>query len=308
MLDDGLPSIAGENGVGQPKAGPRAPRCAKVHMPQRSVCKNQNGCLSASLAAAKEARQRLFVEGKVMSSTSSSQRDLPSHAKSPLQERYGRAIAELADRTSLRPPAEVVESLVAGFTTLRNLFLRRVHQDIEEYFGIDSMLAPMTSTEESKELYATKVEIEVFNVAIAMEEAQRARYIVAEPAWLRHWFLQLRLGDEVPPDVHHRLDGYLKRTPDEQRLMFEAIVEHKLPEAIRVPLIVYRLYPPAVRSAMAVAFGDPLRAAEHRNEQLGLLPAINDCNSCHGKPLDNGEVCGTCGNPLWKIGWLCAAD
>jgi hypothetical protein len=221
-----------------------------------------------------------------------------------LQMRQEKAIEVLAGYDATRQPDRVVESLSAGFSTLRNLFLRRIHDDVETYFGIDSMLAPMNESVERKELYQAKLEIEVYNIAVAAQEL-REGYRLDDPS---QWLLQLRLGDDIPAGVQHRLDGYLKRTPSERRLMFASIIEHVLPEAIKVPLIIFRLYPRAVRIAVAVAFRDALRAAEQRNEQLALLPAIGDCDSCHGRPLDNGDICSLCGNPLWKIQWLNAAD
>ncbi len=125
---------------------------------------------------------------------------------------------------------------------------------------------------------------------------------------LADWLLQLRLGNEIPPAVLHRLEGYCKRTSDEQRLMFASIIERTVPEALKVPLVIYRLYPQAVRIVLAISFGDTLRAAELRNSQIALLPAIDDCHDCHGRPLPSGESCPACGNPLWKINWLSAAD
>lgn len=225
-----------------------------------------------------------------------------------LQERQERAIACLSRRDRMRQPAQVVESLSSGLSVLRNLFLTRVHDDVEAYFGVDSMLAPMTLTETRKELYQAKLEIETYNIATAVDEVRQGNYLEGEAEWLSDWLLQLRLGDDVPEGVQLRLAGYLKRGADEQRLLFAGAIEHTLPEALKAPLIIYRLYPLGVRMAVAIAFHDPLRGIELRNEQMALLPAIGDCNSCHGRPLDNGDVCSTCGNPLWKIRWLNAAD
>ena len=77
---------------------------------------------------------------------------------------------------------------------------------------------------------------------------------------------------------------------------------------MQAPLVIYRLLPLGVRIIVAVAFGDHLRAGETRNEQTALLPVIADCHECHGRPLDNGERCHRCSNPLWGFDWLTAAD
>jgi hypothetical protein len=229
-------------------------------------------------------------------------------AHASLQTRHQKAVATLSHHDGVRQPEKVVESLSAGLSTLRKLFLTRIHDDVEAYFGIDSMLAPMTESEERKELHLAKVEIEVYNIAVVAQELREVYHLDNPSDWACDWLLELRLGDQIPAGLRHRLDGYLKRTASERRMMFAATVEHALPEAMKAPLVIYRLYPRAIRVALAIAFGDPLRAAEQRNEQLALLPAIGDCDACHGRALANGEVCSTCGNPLWKIKWLSAAD
>ena len=91
-------------------------------------------------------------------------------------------------------------------------------------------------------------------------------------------------------DARPHVDGELPE--------FHVVVRH--PNK-RGPLGPYRL-------AVAVAFNDPLRAAELRSEQVNLLPAIEDCLHCHGRPLETGDVCSECGNPLWNLDWLLSAD
>ena len=93
---------------------------------------------------------------------------------------------------------------------------------------------------------------------------------------------------------------------DELRLGFSRNLENVFPEARLAPLILYRLFPLSVRIVTAVAFGHHLDAAELRNRQAFWLPAITDCHDCHGRPLDNGDECVVCGNPLWTYQWLCA--
>jgi hypothetical protein len=225
-----------------------------------------------------------------------------------VQERHEQAIASLVQQHFVQRPEEVVESLVEGLSMLRNLLLTRVHEDVATYFGIDSMLSPMSEKEERKVLHRAKVEIEVFSIAIAADEGQRSSYLGDQSVCLLKWLLQLRLGDEIPEGVRHRLGGYLNRSSDEQRLLFTSVIEHTIPEAKKAPLLIFRLFPEAVRIALAVAFRDPLRAAELRNKQSTLLPAIGYCHTCHGYPLDNGEMCSTCGNPLWTIKWLRDTD
>ncbi len=79
-------------------------------------------------------------------------------------------------------------------------------------------------------------------------------------------------------------------------------------ESRRAPLVLFRLMPLAVEIVTTLAFGDSPKAAQLRNRQTVLLPAILDCHHCRGKLLDNGEQCPECGNPLWQFDWLSSVD
>jgi len=57
-----------------------------------------------------------------------------------------------------------------------------------------------------------------------------------------------------------------------------------------------------------VASGDCWQAFSCRSHQVALLPGITDCHACHGELLDNGKICSTCNNPLWKYEYLTIAD
>ena len=104
------------------------------------------------------------------------------------------------------------------------------------------------------------------------------------------------------------MSEYLKSSPADRRLIFTNVLVKTLREAGRAPLVLFRLYPLSVSIAISVAFGDQLEASEIRNRQISTLPAIADCHECHGRPLDNGEICSLCGNPVWSYKWLTAAD
>ena len=81
-------------------------------------------------------------------------------------------------------------------------------------------------------------------------------------------------------------------------------MEETLREARHAPLVLYQLFPLAVRAVAALAFGDHLRGGEIRNKQASLLPAITYCRNCHGRLMEVDETCRECGNPLWTIRWL----
>jgi hypothetical protein len=100
----------------------------------------------------------------------------------------------------------------------------------------------------------------------------------------------------------------LEKDDDQRRLSFSGHLEHAYPEARRAPLVLYRLFPLSVGIATALAFSAPLDANELRNQQMFWLPSIQDCHECHGAPLENGEKCRVCGNPVWSHRWLTEAD
>ena len=55
----------------------------------------------------------------------------------------------------------MVTSLDSGLSVLRDLLYGRMHFDVEQIVGTDSMLIPLS---ESKTQLATKVQIEIFQV------------------------------------------------------------------------------------------------------------------------------------------------
>jgi hypothetical protein len=166
----------------------------------------------------------------------------------------------------------------------------------------------MTDAQERRELHRAGLEIEFFSLVIVAEEIVDGRLTLCDVDWALSWLVPLRLGSNGSVKVREQVDLYQQLGPDKRRLHFASALERVLPEAIKAPLVIYRLFPLAVQVATAVAFHDPLRACEIRNKQIAILPAIDDCQACHGRPLDNGEICNECGNPLWKISWLCVAD
>jgi hypothetical protein len=199
----------------------------------------------------------------------------------------------------------LVNSLSDGLSTLRNLLFARIHEDVQAKFGLDSMLLPISPIKSEQ---AAKLEIELFAIAETVAQVQARRY-VADAAWFLSWLLDLRLGDlREDPKRRKRIDRYLAEAPDGRRLAFSTYLERSHPESRRAPLVLYRLFPLSVGIATALAFGDPLAANELRNQQMFWLPAIQDCHECHGAPLENGEKCYVCGNPVWTYRWLTVAD
>jgi hypothetical protein len=221
-----------------------------------------------------------------------------------VHDRFEYAQAELTLHSGGVNSSAIVASLWAGLTTLRKLFLARLHQDIESHFS----WAPLTATEAQREFRHAAEEIDIYSLLVVIAEAEHSGYANDDLAWFRVWLLRLRWGVEIDAATLEHIQSYEHHSDSERRRMFASFLEQALPAATEAPLIIYRLYPRAVRIATALAFGDALRARELRSEQISYLPVIGDCHQCHGLTLENGEICPDCGNPLWKIDWLCATE
>jgi hypothetical protein len=221
-------------------------------------------------------------------------------------ERRNRAAAELFAREHLHNEKMIVNRLGDGLTSLRNLLFARIHEDVEANFGSDSMIIPVS---ERKMEERVKGEIEVYQVAVAVEEAADRRYFRQDPEDFAHWLCGLRLGEGYE-ETHYarRLEHYLSLPRIERRVDFTGVLARALPEAARAPLILFRLYPLAIRIVTNLAFDDTLSAAEWRNQQIEWQPAIADCHECLGRPLDVDEVCTVCSNPVWAYRWLTVAE
>ena len=216
------------------------------------------------------------------------------------------AAAEALSVLSRRPDApQIVARLDDGLTLLRNSLYARLQTDVEQDFGRDSMLMPLS---EALTEHQVKGEIEAFVVAEVLDELTPSGDSPL-PAESRQWLLKLRLaGRQDHAALEARADNYLRLESRDRQLEFSDTLEEQVREARLAPLVLYQLFPLAVRAAAALAFGDHLRGGEIRNRQASLLPAITDCRRCHGRLMEVDETCRECGNPLWTIRWMTQAD
>lgn len=216
------------------------------------------------------------------------------------------AADSLAQQCGRNDASPVVLRLDDGLSLLRNTLYTRIHTDVERNFGEDSMLVPLAHDRSEQR---TKGEIELFMITEVVNECSEASFLEVSPEWLRHWLMDLRLGDKQDrPLVAERLEHYQSQEDQRRHLAFSTILERTFPEARKAPLVLYKLFPLAVRVATALAFGDSLRAGELRNRQLSVLPGIAECRSCHGGLVDVDDPCRECGNPLWTIRWMTEVD
>jgi hypothetical protein len=199
----------------------------------------------------------------------------------------------------------IVRGLTAGLDSLRDAFYLRIHRDVQQTVGHDSMLMPVS---ELKAEQQTEEEIEVYQAAEAAEAASRHGYVTGGgDEWFLLWLARLRLGERAP-EVEERLRDYYGRSSEQRALSLTNALAAVLPESMQAPLVLFRIAPLAVELAVALAFDDQATASVLRQEQRTLLPPIAYCQDCHGEVLALGEQCQVCGNPLWKHKWLTAID
>jgi hypothetical protein len=216
------------------------------------------------------------------------------------------AIRQLREHEHRDDANRIVESLDRGLAVLAELLYTRVHEDVENTQGVDSMLAPIAP---AKTKALTIREIEFYQIAESAVLAWRSGYVREDDRWYAHWLSRLRLGESSPQEAESaRVADYLSLPADKRRLAFTDVLNHVVPESRRAPLVLFQLVPLAVQIATALAFGDNAQAAALRSLQVDHLPAIADCRECKRRLLANGEHCSHCGNPLWGSSWLTSAE
>jgi len=201
---------------------------------------------------------------------------------------------------------EIVDNLSVGLTQVRDLFMARIHDDVEKQFGMDSMIAPLSVLDAAKQVHRAKCEVEAYCAILVDDEVGRGGYLNGDGQWFGDWIFNLRLGHDYRSFYEDRVKFYRSKTVERRRLKFMRVLQRAAPESVKAPLVLFRLFPRAVRIVTAVAFGDPLRAQEVRSEQCQFLPLVSECHECHGSILPNEDVCRCCSNPLWKYAWLCS--
>lgn len=220
-------------------------------------------------------------------------------------ERHQRAAEDFNEIQHSDRGAPLVESISAGLNLVRELSFLRIHNDVERYFGLDSMSVPLSLGDSERE---AKVEIDVWQVIEGAIYAHSQGY-VDDLDWMRKWLGTLRLGRIMENDsVQRRAEQYMELNDEDRRRHFAQRLEHVYQEASRAPLVLYQLWPQSIRIVTAIAFGNVDDANKLRKDQAFWLPGIMDCPKCRGAVLDNGEWCGECENPIWNYKWLMSAD
>ena len=218
-------------------------------------------------------------------------------------ERRKRAVTELQAHALQHDSRAVVDRLLVGLTQLRNLLMVRAHDDVQRKYGTDSMLGTSVA-QMQKRVQGAKAEIEAYSCIVVDDQVSLSGYLDDQDTWFLDWLFRLRLGSGYKSVFDKRVSYYESQTVEDRRLKFVSVLQRTLPESARAPLVLFRLFPRAVRIVATVAFNDPSSARTLRDEQISLLPAISECHECHGRLLDYDDICRCCGNPLWNFTWL----
>jgi hypothetical protein len=213
------------------------------------------------------------------------------------------AAAELKEHYPGLDSQQIVDCLMAGTTQLRNLLMVRAHDDVQREYGTDSLTDASLSRMQMKARYA-KFEIETYSCIVIDDEVTQSGYVGDPGDWFLDWLFRLRLGAGYESAFQQRVEHFRSPNIEERRLKFVSKLQEAMPDSARAPLVLFRLFPRALRILPAVAFGDAVRAQRLRQEQKTLLPAIGDCHQCEGRVLENDEICHFCGNPVWEFNWL----
>ena len=81
-----------------------------------------------------------------------------------VHDRIEQAQAELTLHSAGVNSSAIVDSLWTGLTTLRTLFLARLHQEIDSQFGADPIRAPKTLLNAKQEFRHAAQEIEIYSL------------------------------------------------------------------------------------------------------------------------------------------------
>ena len=200
----------------------------------------------------------------------------------------------------------VVRCLASGLSMLRDSLYERIHWDVEQALGRDSMLMPVSEIKSRKR---TIQEIETYQTAEAAATATGSKYVAEGDEWFGPWLARMRsMQSGLGLEIRDAWRNYFDRDSDDRRHIFMDRLGQIMPESRRAPLVLFRLVPLAIQIATASAFGDGPGAAHLRQEQTTILPAVADCQQCRGQVLECVDQCRACGNPLWKHEWLIATD
>lgn len=193
--------------------------------------------------------------------------------------------------------------LSTGLTRLRKALIERANDDVEREFGKDSMVVSSLA-EIERQARRAATEIDAYCCVLVNEEVTNNNYLEANDESFLDWLLNLRFAEQWEKVKRQRVDYYVSETVEQRRMKFVSLLQRNLPESVRAPLVLFRLFPRSVRIAAAMAFRDLHRAQELREEQIRLLPAVSYCHECHGRVMECDDSCRCCGNPVWSITWL----
>ena len=126
---------------------------------------------------------------------------------------YGQNAAEILDRR---------------LVLLQDLLYCRLHGNVQQTIGMDSMLMPVS---ELKTQLAAKTEMAVYQVAESRAAAGELGLDAAPDNWFSRWLGRLLLGEAIDANALARLADYDSKAPRERLLAFTDVLTHVLPES-----------------------------------------------------------------------------
>ncbi len=158
------------------------------------------------------------------------------------QQQRHMAAAELQKHCPGLGPQPIVNSLMAGMTQLRNLLMVRAHDDVQREYGTESLTDFSLSRMQVKARYA-KFEIETYACIVIDDEVAQSGYVDEPGDWFLDWLFRLRLGDAFGAVVDQRVQYYRSQNIEERRLKFVSNLQEAMPDSVRAPLVLFRLFP-----------------------------------------------------------------
>ena len=90
----------------------------------------------------------------------------------------------------------VVDSLSAGFSTLRDLLMVRAHDDVDRTCPADSMEIPSLAKLQ-RQVRKARLEIEAYSCIVAADEVRSAALVEQSDTWFLDWIFRLRLSEDA---------------------------------------------------------------------------------------------------------------
>ena len=200
---------------------------------------------------------------------------------------------------------QVVTSLDSGLLVLRDLLYGRLHYDVEQIVGMDSMLIPLS---EAKAQRATKAQIEIYQVVESAWSVQERQYVSSND-WYVDWLTRFRLGEMAAKEkIQNEIAAYRGMKPDGRRLAFTDVLMRVLPESRKRRWSCSSWCPWQSKSPRRWPSETILRRRNCGSSRDRSCPPSPTAPRATAPCWTTADFCDTCSNPMWTYKWLTVAD